>query len=106
MTPEERRQKEKEREEADAKAMADDLFGGVDDRSMNKVSGAPGQAMMSGDKVVMKDLKDHLRHAKKVGECIQVSFVGHDQTKMLQLRALNLKMLQIKMKLVRRYEPH
>jgi len=23
--------------------------------------------------VVLKDLKDHLRHAKKIGECIQVS---------------------------------
>ena len=33
-----------------------------------------GKTMMSGDKVVMKDLKDHLRHAKKVGECIQVRF--------------------------------
>lgn len=72
LTPEERRQKEREREEADAKAMTDDLFGGVDDTtSMNKATGGPGQAMMSGDKVVMKDLKDHLRHAKKVGECIQ-----------------------------------
>lgn len=71
MTPDERRQMEREREEADAKAMADDLFGGVDDQSMSKVPGGPGKAMMSGDKVVMKDLKDHLRHAKKVGECIQ-----------------------------------
>lgn len=71
MTPEERRQKERDREEADAMAMADDLFGGVDDRSMSKGPGGPGKAMMSGDKVVMKDLKDHLRHAKKVGECIQ-----------------------------------
>mmetsp|Transcript_13411 Transcript_13411/g.22847 ORF Transcript_13411/g.22847 Transcript_13411/m.22847 type:complete len:265 (+) Transcript_13411:141-935(+) len=69
MTPEERRQKEREREEADAMAMADDLFGGVD--SITQGPGAKGKAMMSGDKVVMKDLKDHLRHAKKVGECIQ-----------------------------------
>lgn len=72
MTPEERRQMEREREEADAAAMADDLFGGVDDRSMSKGPGGAGKAMMSGDKVVMKDLKDHLRHAKKVGECVQV----------------------------------
>lgn len=70
MTPEERRQMEREREEADAKAMADDLFGGVDDGpSMKGPTG--GKVMMAGDKVVMKDLKDHLRHAKKVGECIQ-----------------------------------
>jgi len=73
MTPEERRQAAREREEDDARAMADDLFGGVDDPGSKGPSGIPGQAMMSGDKVVMKDLKDHLRHAKKVGECIQVS---------------------------------
>ena len=73
MTPEERRQAAREREEDDARAMADDLFGGVDDPGSKGPSGGPGQAMMSGDKVVMKDLKDHLRHAKKVGECIQVS---------------------------------
>ncbi|KAL3763718.1 hypothetical protein ACHAW5_006162 [Stephanodiscus triporus] len=74
MTPEERRQRAREREEDDARAMADDLFGGVDDpgsRGPGGAAGTPGQAMMSGDKVVMKDLKDHLRHAKKVGECIQ-----------------------------------
>lgn len=70
MTPDERRQMERDREEADAKAMADDLFGGVDDGPKGAV-GTSGKAMMSGDKVVMKDLKDHLRHAKKVGECIQ-----------------------------------
>ena len=79
MTPEERRRAAREREEDDARAMADDLFGGVDDGpggSRGPNGGIPGgQAMMmSGDKVVMKDLKDHLRHAKKVGECIQVSF--------------------------------
>lgn len=71
MTPEERRLKDREREEADAMAMADDLFGGIDDRSMSTGGGGPGKTMMSGDKVVMKDLKDHLRHAKKVGECMQ-----------------------------------
>lgn len=72
MTSEERRQLQREREEADAKAMADDLFGGVDDRKSAGGAGGPGGMMKSGDKVVMNDLKDHLRHAKKVGECIQV----------------------------------
>lgn len=63
---------ERDREAEDAQAMADDLFGGVDGPSVSKgAGGGPGKAMMSGDKVVMKDLKDHLRHAKKVGECIQ-----------------------------------
>mmetsp|Transcript_32470 Transcript_32470/g.58688 ORF Transcript_32470/g.58688 Transcript_32470/m.58688 type:complete len:262 (-) Transcript_32470:219-1004(-) len=78
MTPDERRQIERDREDADAQAMADDLFGGMDDGPMGAgpgAPGAPGKAMMSGDKVVLKDLKDHLRHAKKVGECIQ----GHDK---------------------------
>lgn len=75
MTPDERRLMEREREEADAQAMADDLFGGVDAVASGPMGG-PGKAMMSGDKVVMKDLKDHLRHAKKVGECIQVSVWG------------------------------
>lgn len=70
MTPEQRRQMERDREEADAVAMADDLFGGMDSGPKGPIGGS-GNAMMSGDKVVMKDLKDHLRHAKKVGECIQ-----------------------------------
>jgi len=72
MTPEERRLMERQREEDDAMAMADDLFGGMDAVAKGPVGG-PAKAMMSGDKVVMKDLKDHLRHAKKVGQCIQVS---------------------------------
>ena len=76
MTTEERRQLQREREEADAKAMADDLFGGVDDRKSAGGVGGPGGTMKSGDKVVMNDLKDHLRHAKKVGECIQVSILS------------------------------
>jgi translation initiation factor 3 subunit J len=70
MSPEERRLAERAREEADARAMADDLFGGVDSGPGGGVGGGPGQSMMAGDKVIMKDLKDHLRHAKKVGECI------------------------------------
>jgi translation initiation factor 3 subunit J len=77
MTPEERRQLERERQEADAMEMADDLFGGVDSGGPRGPNG-PGSVMMSGDKVVMKDLKDHLRHAKKVGECIQ----GHGKITM------------------------
>jgi translation initiation factor 3 subunit J len=74
MTPEERRQLQREREEADAKAMANDLFGGVDDVNAGGGGvGGGGKVMQSGDKVVMVDLKDHLRHAKKIGECVQVS---------------------------------
>jgi len=69
MTPEERRQKALEREEEDGMAMADAMFG-VADKEKGP-TGDRGKAMMSGDKVVMTNLKDHLRHAKKVGECIQ-----------------------------------
>ena len=73
MTSEERRQLQREREEADAKAMADDLFGGVDDVKGGGGGGlGGGKVMQSGDKVVLTDLKDHLRHAKKIGECVQV----------------------------------
>lgn len=75
MTVEERRQLQREREEADAKAMANDLFGGVDDVQGGGGVGGGGNVMQSGDKVVMVDLKDHLRHAKKIGECVQVSSV-------------------------------
>jgi len=72
MTPEERRLKERQREEDDAAEMAGDLFGDVDAPSMGQGPGVgTGKVMNSGDKVKLKDLKDHLRHAKKVGECIQ-----------------------------------
>jgi len=72
MTPEERRQRDREREEANALADVDDLFGGVDSGPSGPTgASSSGKAMQSGDKVVLKDLKDHLRHAKKVGECIQ-----------------------------------
>jgi len=74
MTPEDRRQKERERQEADASAMADEMFGGTDDRSKSKGPVSSGRAMQTDKGVVMGDLKDHLRHAKKVGECIQ----GHE----------------------------
>jgi len=69
MTPEERRRAALEREEEDGMALADALFGGP--VKVKGPSGDRGKAMLSGDKVVMKDLKDHLRHAKKIGECIQ-----------------------------------
>jgi len=66
MSPEERRKASLEREERDGEALTDALFGPV-----KGPAGDRGKAMTSGDKVEMKDLKDHLRHAKKVGECIQ-----------------------------------
>ena len=46
---------EREREEADARANADDLFGGVDDGPKGPSGAGTGKTMMSGDKVVMKE---------------------------------------------------
>lgn len=75
MDDEERRARERERIEEDAKAQADDLFGGVD--AMSSANGGPGgggvggKAMEAGDTVKMKDLKDHLKHARKVAQCMK-----------------------------------
>ena len=74
MAAEERKLLERRRiEEADA-AIANDLFGGVDD---HKVCDVAGSTMEAGDTVKMVDLKDHLKHAKKVGNSIKVSMFGN-----------------------------
>jgi translation initiation factor 3 subunit J len=52
-------------EEADH-ALTDDLFGSVDKMSVSN------GAQQAGDKVVMKDMKDHMKHARKVAECMKV----------------------------------
>jgi translation initiation factor 3 subunit J len=68
MSPEERHVLERQRiEEADHE-LTDDLFGGVD-----KLSIQGKGAQQAGDKVVMKDMKDHMKHARKVAECMKVS---------------------------------
>lgn len=69
MSPEELKAlKQRQVEEADH-ALTDDLFGGVD-------SGPTGQAVAAaGDTVVLKDLKDHLKHARKVAQAIKVSTI-------------------------------
>ena len=65
MTPDERRALEKKRvEDADLDS-AMDLFGGVDDGG-KKAGGGGGKSQGAGDTVVLKDLKDHLKHASKV----------------------------------------
>jgi translation initiation factor 3 subunit J len=64
--------KQKQIEDAD-NALTDDLFGGVDNSVGKGVAeSVPAQA---GDKVVMTDIKDHLKHARKVAECLR----GHGQ---------------------------
>ena len=69
MTPDERARLERQRIEEADHALTDDLFGGVD-----KLSVSGKAAQMPGDKVVMKDMKDHMKHARKVAECMRVSF--------------------------------
>jgi translation initiation factor 3 subunit J len=79
MTPDEFRAfKQQQIEEAD-NALTNDLFGNVD----NKVG--PGSApAVTGDKVVMKDMKDHLKHARKCGEALRAHGKMHLTTAFLQ----------------------
>jgi translation initiation factor 3 subunit J len=71
MTVEERRLLAKQRIEEADNALTDDLFGGVDRSGPVGVMDAGGKAMGAGDTVVLKDLKDHLKHARKVGQCLK-----------------------------------
>jgi len=72
MTYDERRALSKKREEEAKDALTDDLFGdGKADISTNQARG-----VNPGDIVKMTDLKDHLKHAKKVSQCIK----GHGKT--------------------------
>ena len=72
MTPDElRKMKQKQIEDADH-ALTDDLFGSID----NKPKAAAAAAGAGSDSVVLKDLKDHLKHAKKVGAAIKVRTIG------------------------------
>lgn len=70
MTPDERARLERQRIEDADHALTDDLFGGVEKLSVSVGKGA----QQAGDKVVMKDMKDHMKHARKVAECMKVSF--------------------------------
>lgn len=82
MTPDERRALERQRViDADA-GVTNDLFGGVD--AVKSAAVGQGKVMGAGDVVKLVDLKDHLKHAKKVGQCIK----GH---KKVHLAAAFLK---------------
>ncbi len=71
MTIDERRELEKKRVEEADNALTDDLFGAVEG-----VKSGPGSTgMAAGDTVKMTDLKDHLKHARKVAQCLKVSHV-------------------------------
>lgn len=67
LTPDERRKLERERIEKADNDITNDLFGGVDAVG----SGPAGKVAYAGDKLVMKDLTDHLKHARKVGACVK-----------------------------------
>jgi translation initiation factor 3 subunit J len=71
LTAEERRELERKRIEEADNELTDDLFGGGDRtrQGTGGTSNAAGGA--TGDKVVMKDLKDHLKHARRVAECLR-----------------------------------
>lgn len=71
MTIDERRALEKRRVEEADNALTDDLFGAVE--SVGGGPGARGKGMDAGDTVKMTDLKDHLKHARKVAQCLKVS---------------------------------
>ena len=66
MTPDERRVLERQRIEEADNALTDDLFGAVDKMTVSN------KTQQAGDKVVMKDMKDHMKHARKVAECMKV----------------------------------
>ncbi len=71
MTEGERKALERKRvEDADMEA-TNDLFGGMSDGGVGKSSAGSGNAASAGDTVVIKDLKDGLKHAKKVGAALK-----------------------------------
>ena len=74
MSIDERRALERKRVEEADNALTDDLFGSVDGGAAKSAAIAAQQA---GDAVVMKDLKDHMKHARRVGDCMKVRRKKH-----------------------------
>jgi translation initiation factor 3 subunit J len=68
MTLDERKMLERRRQEEGDLDMIDDAFGG----GINDGGVALKGAQQAGDKVVMKDMKDHMKHARKVAETMKV----------------------------------
>lgn len=80
MTIDERRELERRRVEEADNALTDDLFGAVEN-----VKGGPGLGgQAAGDTVNMTDLKDHLKHAKKVAQCLKKNAKVHLATTFLK----------------------
>mmetsp|Transcript_32743 Transcript_32743/g.38140 ORF Transcript_32743/g.38140 Transcript_32743/m.38140 type:complete len:261 (-) Transcript_32743:136-918(-) len=71
MTIDERRALQQRRVEEADNALTDDLFGAVEGVRGGAVA-AKGD-VAAGDTVKMKDLKDHLKHARKVAQCLKAN---------------------------------
>mmetsp|Transcript_12842 Transcript_12842/g.36223 ORF Transcript_12842/g.36223 Transcript_12842/m.36223 type:complete len:262 (+) Transcript_12842:209-994(+) len=81
LTLDERKMMERKRqEEAELEMMGDAFGGGVADGGVGTGKGA----QLAGDKVIMKDMKDHMKHARKVADCMK----GHGK---IHLAAIFLK---------------
>ena len=67
MTLDERKMMERKRqEESELEMMGDAFSGGIADGGVGR------GVQQAGDKVVMKDMKDHMKHARKVADCMKV----------------------------------
>jgi len=71
MTPQQRREMQLQRAEEADNALTDDLFGITKSSVADRQVGADGKVMQAGDTVKMTDLKDHLKHARKVSQCLK-----------------------------------
>lgn len=67
MTPDELRAMERRRVEEADNALTDDLFGAVNKMTLDAKQGDQS----GGDKLVLKDMKDHMKHARKVATCLK-----------------------------------
>ncbi|VEU41261.1 unnamed protein product [Pseudo-nitzschia multistriata] len=67
MTLDERKLMQRKREEESELDMMGDAFGGgIGDGGVGRKG-----VQQAGDKVVMKDMKDHMKHARKVADCMK-----------------------------------
>ena len=66
LSPEELRALQRRQVEEADNSLTNDLFGAVD-----KEQNVAAASAAAGDKVVMNDMKDHLKHARKVAECLR-----------------------------------
>jgi translation initiation factor 3 subunit J len=72
MSIDDRRALERKRVEDADNALTDDLFGAVEGISSGPDATIGGKAMGAGDVVKLIDLKDHLKHGRKVAQCLKV----------------------------------